>query len=147
MSNNFQKKQEVEGLKLNIENEISYNTVPPGFENERKNIAIDFDSVIHKFDRGWYDGTCYGKPISGSLEAIKELSKTFNVIIFTSKALPDRPLVNNKTGKQLVVEWLQKYNIYEYIFEVTYLKPRQNIILMIKQYILKAIGIQLNKIK
>ena len=110
--------------KLNIENEISYNTVPPGYENERKNIAIDFDGVIHNFDRGWYDGTCYGKPISGSLEAIKELSNTFNVIIFTSKALPDRPLVNNKTGKQLVVEWLQKYNIYKYIFEVTYLKPR-----------------------
>lgn len=110
--------------KLNIENEISYNTVPPGFENERKNIAIDFDGVIHEFDKGWYDGTCYGKPIPGSLEAIKKLSKKYNVIIFSSKVLPDRPLVNNMTGKQLVINWLKKYNVYEFINDITYLKPR-----------------------
>ena len=52
-----------------IENEF-----PPNFKVDEKQIAIDFDGVIHTFDKGWYDGTCYGKPIEGSLEAIKKLS-------------------------------------------------------------------------
>ena len=51
---------------------ISYKEVPPGFESDLKNIAIDFDGVIHNFDKGWYDGTCYGEPLPGSLEAIKK---------------------------------------------------------------------------
>lgn len=109
---------------LDIKNEISYDTVPPGMEEQRNNLAIDFDGVIHTFDKGWFDGTCYGEPIKGSLEAIKKLSSIYNIIIFTGKALPDRPLVNGKTGKQLVVEWLEKHDIMKYISEVTYLKPR-----------------------
>jgi len=109
---------------LDINNEISYNTVPPGLEDERNNLAIDFDGVIHNFNKGWFDGTCYGDPIEGSIEAIKKLSKKYNLIIFTGKALPDRPLVNGKTGKQLVIEWLEKYNLMEFIDDVTYSKPR-----------------------
>ena len=109
---------------LNIDNEISYNTVPPGLENERNNLAIDFDGVIHNFDKGWYDGTCYGEPIDGAIDAVKQLSKKYNLIIFTGKALPDRPLVNGKTGKQLVVEWLENHDLLQYIDDVTYSKPR-----------------------
>ncbi len=98
--------------------------LPPGFENESNNLAIDFDGVIHGFDRGWHDGTCYGSPISGSIEAVKELSKKFKIIIFTAKAKPNRPLVNKKTGKQLVEEWLKQYGLFEYITEITSEKPR-----------------------
>ena len=54
---------------------MSNKEVPPGFEKELKNMAIDFDGVIHNFDKGWYDGTCYGDPLPGSIEAIKKLSK------------------------------------------------------------------------
>ena len=70
--------------------------VPPGFENELNNIAIDFDGVIHNFDKGWHDGTCYGDPIPGALEAIKDLSQNYKIIIFTAKAKPNRPLVQGK---------------------------------------------------
>ena len=55
--------------------------VPPGFENELNNIAIDFDGVIHNFNKGWHDGTCYGKPIPGALEAIRNLSQNYKIII------------------------------------------------------------------
>ena len=110
--------------KLKIQSEISYNTVPPGMEEERKNIAIDFDGVIHNFDKGWFDGTCYGEPIPGSIDAIKKISKVFKIIIFSSKALPDRPLVNGMTGEELISEWLKKHDILKYISEVTFTKPR-----------------------
>ena len=93
-------------------------------EEERNNLAIDFDGVIHNFDKGWYDGTCYGEPIEGSIEALKKLSEKYNIIIFTGKALPDRPLVNGKTGKQLITEWMEKYNLLQYIDNITYSKPR-----------------------
>tara|TARA_B100000575_G_scaffold292910_1_gene302647 strand:+ start:7413 stop:7811 length:399 start_codon:yes stop_codon:yes gene_type:complete len=108
-------------------NVISSDHVPPGFENELNNIAIDFDGVIHNFDKGWHDGTCYGEPLPGSLEAIKFLSKKYNIIIFTAKAKRNRPLVNGKTGIELVEEWLKKYNIMQYVKEITSDKPRAKI--------------------
>tara|TARA_R100000353_G_scaffold80292_1_gene60503 strand:+ start:299 stop:691 length:393 start_codon:yes stop_codon:yes gene_type:complete len=103
---------------------LSNKNVPPGFENELKNIAVDFDGVIHTFDKGWHDGTCYGEPIEGSLEALKNLSTNYNVIIFSAKVRPDRPLVNGKTGKQLVKDWLEKYDVMQYVDDITYEKPR-----------------------
>lgn len=97
---------------------------PPGFESEKLNIAVDFDGVIHDFSEGYRDGTCYGDPLPGSLDAIKSLAAKYNVIVFTAKAKPNRPLVNGKTGTQLVEEWLIKHGIREYVKEVTSEKPR-----------------------
>lgn len=113
---------------------ISNKEVPPGFEKDLNNIAIDFDGVIHNFDKGWHDGTCYGDPLPGSLSAIKELSKKFNVIIFTAKAKPSRPLVNGKTGTELVRDWLQKYDVLQYVDEITAEKPRSQIYIDDKGY-------------
>jgi len=112
------------GIESEINTEISNLNVPPGFENEQKNIAVDFDGVIHNFNKGWHDGTCYGDPIEGSLEAIKELYKDWNIIIFTAKGRPDRPLVNGKTGIELVEEWLDKHDVLQYVDEITWEKPR-----------------------
>lgn len=106
-----------------MSNKFLKQDVPPGFENEKNNIAVDFDGVIHEF-RGWGDGTCYGEPIEGSLEAIKNLSKQYNVIIFSAKVRPDRPLVNGKTGLELVTEWLKKHQILDYVVDITHEKPR-----------------------
>ena len=101
--------------------------VPPGFENELNNIAIDFDGVIHNFDKGWHDGTCYGDPLPGSIAAIKSLSKKYKIIIFTAKAKKNRPLVSGKTGLELVKEWLERYGLMDYVNEITSEKPRAKI--------------------
>ena len=103
---------------------MNSNNFPPGFESEANNLAIDFDGVIHNMDKGFYDGTCYGDPFPGALEAVRELSKKYRIIIFTAKAKSDRPLVNGKTGIELVWEWLEKYNLDSYIKEITAEKPR-----------------------
>tara|TARA_Y100000385_G_C12891468_1_gene550144 strand:- start:398 stop:781 length:384 start_codon:yes stop_codon:yes gene_type:complete len=92
-------------------------------KNETNTLAIDFDGVIHDHNLGFYDGTCYGKPIEGAIDAIKLLAKKYTIIIFTCKANPDRPLINGKTGTELVWGWLKDYNIDEYIKDVTYNKP------------------------
>ena len=109
------------GIESEINTEISNLNVPPGFENEQKNIAVDFDGVIHNMDKGWYDGTCYGEPLPGSLEALRKLYTKWNIIIFTAT---DRPLVNGKTGIELVEEWLDKHDVLQYVDEITWEKPR-----------------------
>ena len=48
----------------------------------------------------------------------------YRIIIFTAKAKSDRPLVNGKTGTQLVEEWLDKYGILDCVVEITSEKPR-----------------------
>lgn len=107
---------------------------PPGFEGDAKNIAIDFDGVVHNFDKGFHDGTCYGEPLDGSLDALKTLSNDYNIIIFTAKAKPNRPLVNGKTGTELVKDWLKKHNVLQYVKEVTAEKPRAMIYIDDKGY-------------
>ena len=92
-------------------------------KDEKNVLAIDFDGVIHDHNLGFHDGTCYGEPIEGAIESIKILSKKYTIIIFTCKANPDRPLINNKTGIELVWGWLKKYNIDKCIKDVTYNKP------------------------
>jgi len=108
--------------------------VPPGFEIEVDNIAIDFDGVIHDFSKGWHDGTCYGDPLPGSLDALRSLSKRFNIVIFTAKAKPNRPLVDGKTGHQLVTEWLDKHDVLSCVHEITSEKPRAQLYIDDKGY-------------
>lgn len=97
---------------------------PPGFADEANNLAIDFDGVIHNADKGFHDGTCYGDPLPGSLDALKLLATKYRIVIFTAKAKPNRPLVNGKTGTELVSEWLEKNEVLRYVADITSEKPR-----------------------
>ena len=93
-------------------------------EEETKTISIDFDGVIHNDNLGWHDGTIYGSPIEGSLEAVKKLAENYTLILFTAKAKPDRPLVDGKTGAELIWEWLEQYGVKDCFKEITAEKPR-----------------------
>lgn len=97
---------------------------PSSLEDEFRQIGIDFDGVIHRCSKGYHDGTIYDDPIEGSLESIKKLSEKFEIIIYTAKARPDRPLVNGKTGIELVWEWLEIHGFKNYVKDVTSIKPR-----------------------
>lgn len=87
-------------------------------------VGIDFDGVIHKNSKGFHDGTIYDDPLPGTKEALCSLSKKYKLIIYTCKASSERPLVNGKTGIELIWEWLKKHKLDQFISEITDRKPR-----------------------
>ena len=98
-------------------------------ENNNK-IGIDFDGVIHGNSKGFNDGTIYDPPIPESIDSIKKLyNQGYTLILFTAKVKPGRPLINGKTGEELIWEWLDKYNISSYFKEITCEKPRAVVII------------------
>ena len=94
------------------------------FPDETYQIGIDFDGVIHKCSKGFYDGTIYDPPIEGAREALERLSKKFVIIMYSAKARKDRMLIEGKTGIELIWEWLEKYDMNQFVKEVTAEKPR-----------------------
>jgi len=93
--------------------------------DEKNQLGLDFDGVIHKNSKGFHDGTVYDEPIDDAVNSIKYLNETlgYDLVIYTCKANPERPLVNGKNGIELVWDWLEKYNIKDNIKDVTYIKP------------------------
>ena len=88
-------------------------------KSEKQQLGIDFDGVIHKNSKGFNDGTIYDEPIEGAIDSIEYLNKQlgFDLVIYSCKARPDRPLINGKTGIDLIWEWLNKHNLKNYIKE------------------------------
>ena len=94
------------------------------YPDETVQIGIDFDGVIHANSKGYYDGTIYDTPIPGSYEGLKTLSEKYTLILFTTKAKPDRGLINGRPTIELIWEWLDKYDLSQFISKVTSEKPR-----------------------
>ena len=94
------------------------------FPDETFQVGIDFDGVIHKCSKGFYDGTVYDPPIDGAKEALKALSEKYVIVVYSAKARSDRPLVDGKTGVELIWDWLKVHKMDAYVKEVTAEKPR-----------------------
>lgn len=48
-------------------------------------IGVDFDGVIHRYSRGWLDGTIYDDPVEGAFDALDALRLHAAVFIFTTR--------------------------------------------------------------
>ena len=70
------------------------------------------------------DGSIPRGKLAEVLKEITRLSKKYDIVVFTAKAKSDRPLVDGKTGAELIWDWLGKYNLIPYIKLVTAEKPR-----------------------
>ena len=92
-------------------------------DSDKNVIAVDFDGVIHKSSKGFYDGTIYDEPVEGTKKGLEYLSKSYKLVVYTCKANPDRPLIDEKTGTELIWEWMEKYDLSKYISDVVYGKP------------------------
>ena len=94
------------------------------FKDETYQIGVDFDGVVHKNSKGFFDGTVYDKPVEGIVDLLELLSKKYKLVLFSAKARKDRMLINGKTGEELIEEWLIKNNLRKYFTEITSEKPR-----------------------
>ena len=91
--------------------------------NEKNTLVLDFDNVIHMMDKGFHDGTIYGDPLPFCKESLKQLSKTYDLVVYSCKCNPNRPLVDGRTGTELIKEWLTQHDLLKYIKDVTFDKP------------------------
>ena len=92
-------------------------------DNDKNVIAVDFDGVIHKSSKGFHDGTIYDEPIEGTKKGLEYLSKSYKLVVYTCKANPDRPLIDGKTGTELIWEWMEKYDLSKYVSDIVHGKP------------------------
>lgn len=75
---------------------------------------MDFDGVMHRYSRGWHDGSIYDRPMKGTKKALAALKKKFKIVIFSRRAVFQ--------GMNEIRSWLNKNNIpYD---TVTKIKPR-----------------------
>lgn len=60
-------------------------------------VGVDFDGVIHRYGRGWQDGSIYDLPVEGALDGLRALMLEYPVFILTSRS-PSQ-----------VAEWLREH--------------------------------------
>lgn len=65
----------------------------------KKTIAVDFDGVIHRYSKGWHDGTIYDPPMPGAIEGLKQLLESYFVFVFTTR------------GVESVVQYLREHEV------------------------------------
>ncbi|RKN61853.1 hypothetical protein D7231_31770 [Streptomyces klenkii] len=46
---------------------------------------MDFDGVLHSYERGWHDGTIYGDWVPGAAPALRALMERYAVAIHTTR--------------------------------------------------------------
>jgi hypothetical protein len=85
--------------------------VPPKVE-PRKTLAIDFDGVVHAYSSGWHGGAIYDDPVQGCAEALRELSKRYELVLFTARGNLDD-----------VHLWLVEHHLRHFFKDITNRKP------------------------
>lgn len=52
----------------------------------RPRVLVDFDGVIHRYSKGWHDGTAYDEPMPGAREALEAIEAAgYEVVIFSTR--------------------------------------------------------------
>lgn len=87
-------------------------------KESEKNIALDFDSVIHSYTTP-FSGRDYipDPPVRGAIEGVKKLYESgYTIHICSARAA-------TKSATKAIWEWLKRYEIDIYIENVSNIKP------------------------
>lgn len=69
----------------------------------RPKVLVDFDGVIHRYSRGWADGTAYDEPMPGAKPSLALMEfHGYEVVIFST-----RPA-------EQIVEWFEQWGFPAY---------------------------------
>ena len=81
-----------------------------------KRVMVDLDETIHKYSKGFLDGSIYDEPFEGAKEAINWLkSQGYEIVIFTTRASRENALEmggNHEEQIKNVATWLTDNDIY-----------------------------------
>jgi len=80
-------------------------------------LLVDFDGVIHRYSRGWADGTAYDEPFEDALPALQTLTdRGYEVVIFSTRPadqietwlaehnFPPYPVTNEKLPATAIID-------------------------------------------
>lgn len=71
----------------------------------KQTIVFDFDGVVHRYSKGWQDGSIYDVPNEGIKETINRLRlNNYEVVIVSTRC-------NTEEGRMAILTWLFSYGI------------------------------------
>ena len=83
----------------------------------QKTVVFDFDGVIHKYSKGWNDGSIYDIPVDGIYEVLGKLKiKGYKIVVVSTRCA-------NEESKSKMKAWLDRYGFNGLIDEISATKP------------------------
>lgn len=58
--------------------------------SRKPTLCLDFDGVIHRYSKGWHDGTAYDEPVNGALDAIRRFMDAGHPVFILSTRRPSQ---------------------------------------------------------
>lgn len=79
---------------------------------EGKILAVDFDSVVHMYSKGWQNGEIYDSVVPGTKETLEKLyNEGYKILIYSTRCNPAYQVKGGPVQKNLVKNYLDEHEI------------------------------------